>query len=152
MPPPHSLQLDLRSSPRLISMMLGVHILASGLLLPLAFPVWAKLILAAALAGSLTLQLLRQGWRLLRDSVVALTVRHDRSAGLTCEIRLRSGERIPGPVLGATLVVPGLVVLKVGGRPPGVPWTVTVPGDALDPEDFRSLRVLLRWGFRAIQP
>jgi toxin CptA len=132
--------------------MLGVHVLASGLLLPLAFPFWAKLILSAAMAGSLALQLPRQGWRLLPGSVVALTVRRDQSAGLTSEIRLRSGRRLSGPVLGATLVVPGLVVLKVGGRAPGLPWTVTVPGDALDPEDFRSLRVMLRWGFRAIPP
>lgn len=144
MPPSDSLQLDLRSSPRLISMMLGVHILASGLLLPLTFPVWAKLILAAGLAGSLALQLLRQGWRLLPGSVVTLTVRRDRSAGLTCEIRLRSGERLPGPVLGTSLVVPGLVVLKVGGRLSGPSWTVTVPGDALDAEEFRTLRVIDR--------
>jgi len=147
-----SLHLDLKPSRRLVAGLLSAHAVGAILLLPLTLPLWAKLAGIAGLSASLAYYLLSDGLRRLPRSVVGLVLRRDRDEGLSCEIRLGNGQRFPGRVLGTTLVVPALVVLRVRAEALRLPRTVVVPGDALEPEDLRTLRVMLRWGFRAAQP
>jgi len=83
----------------------------------------------------------------LPQSVVGLTLTQEREGGLGCEAARRDGGRTACRILGGSVALPWLVVLRL--RPQGrrLAWPVALLPDALAAEEFRALRVALRWGY-----
>jgi len=141
------LRLRLRPSHRLAAALAAAHSCAAVLAWAAEAPPWLKLALSAALLASLAFHLLRDAWRLLPQSVVGLTLTQEREGSLGCEAERRDGGRAACRILGGSVALPWLVVLRLrpqGGR---LAWPVALLPDALAAEEFRALRVALRWGY-----
>jgi toxin CptA len=131
--------------------MLGLaHVSAISLLWPLMLPVAAKLASTAALAISLVIYLGHYALRKSPGSITGLSLADD----MTCTLETRRGERIACALLGSSFVAPYLTVLEL--KPLNNAswlrrlrrWSVVILPDAIAPEDFRELRVLLRWKWK----
>ncbi|PTR06209.1 toxin CptA [Nitrosospira sp. Nsp5] len=167
-PSPPLLIIRLKPSMRLVMILSLAHFSAIGLLWPLMLPAAAKLIGCIILALSLFFHLKR--YALLRSpaSVTGLEL----SDEMTCTLELQCGERIACDVLGSSFVAPYLTVLELKPlktvdsgesipsltspvlltpRPPPRMFfgrSVTILPDGIDAEEFRQLRVLLRWKWK----
>lgn len=119
----------------------ALHLLALGALADTALEWPARLAIAAAVLGSLAWQC-RAWHRSRRAGATTLAYRQGQwwleSAG---------GERSVTPCADSTLL-PFLIVLRL--RHSGGLHTLLLPSDALDREQFRRLRVLLR--LRGMRP
>lgn len=149
-PSPPLLVLRLGPSFRL-AMMLGLaHVSAISLLWPLMLPVAAKVAPTVALAISLVIYLRHYALRKSPGSVTGLSLADD----MTCTLETRRGERIACALLGSSFVAPYLTVLEL--KPLNDtrwslrlrPRSVVILPDAIAAEDFRRLRVLLRWKWK----
>jgi toxin CptA len=143
------LRAELAPSQALAVLLATVHFGAALLLLPLALPLWAKIGLAAMLITSLAFHLLRDAWLRLNRSVTAIDLVRDTTVGLSCEITLKNGTRRRCRLLRSSVVVPMLVLLNVRTEDSRLARGIAILPDMLSEEDFRALRVLLRWGWRA---
>jgi toxin CptA len=147
---PPLLVIRLGSSFRLALMLGLAHVLAISLLWPLMLPVAAKLAATAALASSLVIYLRHYAFRNLPGSITSLTLAED----MTCTLETRSREHIACAVLGSTFVAPYLTVLELKPLDPANSLrrlrsrSVVILPDAVGEEDFRQLRVLLRWKWK----
>lgn len=125
----------------LAGVLAGMHGFAAAMVWLVPLPLWLGALLTAFLAGSAWHTLRRDGWRTLQRSLVG--VRLDADCG--CEFQLRAGSWHEAALLGSSFVSPYLTVLNlrpVGGR--FAQHLVILP-DAVDAEDFRLLRVWLKW-------
>lgn len=140
------LRATLLPSRRLAALLTGMHMLA---VLPLVLvPLDAALRLALSLA--LVVSLICYGYRhVLRKSGEAVDGLHLAADG-TFSVRLRQGGWQPAEVRGSSFVQPWLTVLHLSleGRRFGIAL-VLLP-DMLPCEDFRRLRVWLRWGRKEV--
>lgn len=140
-----------RRSAWLALMLLAVHLLTLTLVwsfrLPLALHVLLKLAillsLLSALHGAGWLGGGKQSFRL------CLTPADADGAPDRVEVVYAGGRRFSGSVAEGSLVLPYLVILRC--RPDGARWWQPLPNwlllpDAVAPDDFRRLRVRLRWG------
>jgi toxin CptA len=125
----------------LILSLIAAHGFAAGMIWMVPWPYGARLGLLAALAGSAVFYLRRDGLRAMAHSIVALRLASD----CRVEIQTRRGEWLEGELLGTTFVTPGLAVVNMKPRERRFARHVVIFPDAVDPEDFRRLRVLLRW-------
>lgn len=102
---------------------------------------WAT-VAGCALVAAAVSAIRREAFREGRGSVSRLTV--DLDGGV--EAKGDSGPARIGHLASGSFVAPWLVVVR--WRPQGArfPRTVLVPPDAVAPDAFRRLRVLLRWG------
>lgn len=75
------------------------------------------------------------------DSVVAI----DAAPGPVISIEMRSSTWREYQVLGSTYVMPYLTVLQLRQADDGAATRVVLLPDSLPADDFRRLRVLLRW-------
>lgn len=128
-----------------LAAMLGfAHFAAIGMLWPLALPTTIKLLGTAILAASLFFYLRR--YALLRSprSVVALEL----SDEMSCALETQHGERIICTLLGSSFVAPYLTVLNLKPSDGFFTRSVVILADGIDAEQFRQLRVLLRWKWR----
>jgi toxin CptA len=158
-PRPPLLVVRFRPSIRLAAMLSFAHASATGLLWPLILPAAAKLAGSAILAASLVFYLKRNALLRSPDSVIGLELSHK----MACTLETQNGERIMCAVLGSSFVAPYLTVLELqplkldayAGSPANQkPWrkcfsrSVVILPDGVDPEEFRQLRVLLRWKWK----
>ena len=130
---------------RNLAVILGfAHFAAAGLLWPLALPVVVKLTGTAVLAVSLIFYL--RHYALLRSpgSVVAFEL----SDEMACTLETRRGERIVCALLGSSFVAPYLTVLNLKPEEKIFTRSVVILSDGINAEEFRQLRVLLRWKYR----
>ena len=138
------LVIRLKPSIRLAVILGFAHFAAIGMLWPLALPPVIKLMGTALLAVSLFFYL--QYYALLRSpgSVVAFEL----SDEMSCALETRRGGRIICTLLGSSFVAPYLTVLNL--KPSGGFFTrsVVILADGIDAEQFRQLRVLLRWKWK----
>lgn len=134
-------------SRRLALVLAAAHVAATAAAWSVPASPWAKLAAALLLGASLAYHWLRDARLRLPGSAVGLELTRDREAGLRCELTLRGGRRVGGAVLGSSVALPWLVVLSL--RLDGSRRTrrLTLFPDALGGEDFRALRVALRWGY-----
>jgi hypothetical protein len=96
------------------------------------------------LAATTSHAILQHGLRRLKHSVVALQIKPDNSV----TIDLKDGRRQVVRVMPSTVVTPLLSVVHC--RLQEAAWYypmryVLIPADAVDAEDYRRLRVHLRW-------
>jgi toxin CptA len=136
-----SLQIRLEPSRRLTAALGLAHLGLALALLPLPWPAgWRVAGMAVVLAGAVP-GIVMHARRRSRSAVVRLEVRPDGAIRL----QHRDGRQSDGVVHGDSIVTPWLTV--IGVTVPGrwrSTYVVVVP-DAIDAEDFRRLRVRLRW-------
>ena len=138
---PTPITVELRASHRL-GWLLGVaHSAAVFLLLWLPLPWWLIAVASAAVIASAASSINRQALRRGKHAVRALEF-SDRE---TLRARIGDNQWHGGRLLGSSTVGAGLAVLNL--RLDGKGTThVVITGDSVDGDDFRRLRVWLRWG------
>jgi hypothetical protein len=144
MRPPVQLRIPLRPS-RVASVSIGCMAAGSlGAWLTLSLPLVSDLIVAVVLAGWALHRIRLHGTRTLSCSVTELFV----STNALIVVRSRDGRLVAGHVRASTFVHPWFT--SIVWRPDGARWSRSVPllPDMMDIDDFRRLRVLLRYGRR----
>ena len=138
------LSVTLKASRILAALLAAMHALGIGLLWSLQLPLWLKAASTAWLLASLAFYLGRDAWRAFAWSVTALSM----DSECRCGLQTAKGEWLDADLLGSSFVSPYLTVLNV--RPQRSRWArhVIILPDAIDPERFRQLRVLLNWKCR----
>ena len=104
-------------------------------------PPWLELIAIAALVASLVFDVRQTALLRAPDAVIALEITPDDKFS----IRTRRGGWIECEVLGSTYVISFLTILNLKGIDSGRNKRAVILPDSLDAEDFRKLRVWLRW-------
>lgn len=129
------LTIALRSSPSLLLLQGLAHLVALGLIWPLAISLSFKALLAALTLAS--------AWgvfhRTRKPTVAAL---HLGKVG-ALELETALGTRLPATVLPQTTALPGLIVLLL--RSAGRTRALSLPVDAMAAHDHRQLRLWLKW-------
>jgi len=132
---------SVRSSRIIASVLLIVHTGAAAILIPLDLPLWWKTAVGAAIAASLLHSICQHALRRTRRGVVAIEVRDQCAAAIAG----RDGSWRDARILGSTWVSPWLTVLNLKVHGERFATHVVLVADSIDREDFRKLRVLLRW-------
>jgi toxin CptA len=125
----------------LATLLLVAHGAVMALMLMVEIPWWLKGIAVAALAANLTLQIRQSVLLLTDDSAIALEVSGDNAF----IVQTRRGKRVEYDVLGSTFVSARVTVLNLRAVDNGRGRNVVIFADAVNADDFRKLRVWLRW-------
>lgn len=126
---------------KLAAALLLAHGVAIALVLVVNMPMWLESIVIAALIINLGLEMWRNALKHNADAVVAIEVASDNALS----IQTRRGDWVECAVRGDTYVASFLVVLNLRRLDNGRRKSVMILPDAIDTEDFRKLRVWLRW-------
>ena len=136
------LKVSLRPSRILAAILVAAHGCAIAVVALVAIPLWLQLIAIAALAVSLVTALRRTALLLAPDSVIAIEIGSDG----TLSIQTRRGSRISEcEVLANTYVAAFLAIINLREPETRALRHVVLLRDSIDSEDFRRLRVWLRW-------
>jgi toxin CptA len=144
----------LKPSKRLAVILSLAHFTATGLLWPLALPITVKFAGSVLLAGSLVLYVRYFALLASPGSVRSLKLGLDAADVMICMLETRRGDHMACALLGSSFVAPYLTVLEL--KPLGFQklWqrfssrSVVILPDGIDTEEFRQLRVLLRWKWK----
>jgi toxin CptA len=126
------------------------HVSATALLWPLTLPLVVKLAATAAMGLSLAIYLRHYALRNSPGSITSLAL----AADMTCTLETRRGQRLTCTLLGSSFVAPYLTVLELKPLETTRWWhrlhahSVVILPDTVDSEEFRRLRVLLRWKWK----
>jgi hypothetical protein len=139
---PASIRVALQPSRLITGWLAGLH---GATLLPLwwsALPVWigAALAIAVVLHGAWAIR--RFGQLQSPRSVTGIDLR----PGADCALTARNGTEFSGPVHPSTLVIGSLIVLAVEASAGHLLHRAVIVRDMLAEDDFRQLRVSLKWG------
>jgi len=138
---PAPIRVELRPSRGFAALLAAVH--AAALLVIVLMPLPAAVVAVAALpvAASALWSIRRQALRRGRNAVTALEFA-DRET-----LQLRDGDGLwhGGRLSGSSTVGAALTVLNIG-LDGGTTRHVVITADGIDRDDFRRLRVWLRWG------
>lgn len=135
------LKIRLRPSWTLAAILTAAHCAAIILILQVSLPHWQQAIAITALLASLVFYIRRTALLLSREAAVAIEVASDDSFS----VQTRRGDWLACEVLGSTYVASFLVVLNLREIEAGKVRHVVILPDSIDGEDFRRLRVWLRW-------
>jgi toxin CptA len=144
-----SLHVRIGPSRCLAGLLVLVHALACAILYPLALPETLKLVFAVAIAVSGIHSVLKTALLRSHNAIVALEIGDDGAA-----LRERyTGQWQACRVLGTTFVSSPLTVLNLELVNGGAVRHVVLLPDNVGRDDFRRLRVRLRWsGAAAVEP
>lgn len=135
------LKISLRPSWLLAGILLLAHGAAIAMVLLVNFPLWLNLIATALLIVNLTMVVRLYALLLAPGAAVAIEISSDNNLG----IQTRALEWCDYDVLGSTYVMPYLAILNLRQcESHATKWIALLP-DSLHAEDFRKLRVWLRW-------
>ena len=109
------------------------------IIIPILLP--AKIGLVILLSAALVYYLRRDALLLLPLSPVGLRVEEGYVTVFT-----RSGSERSGKVANDSLVTPALTILNFSRHEAGKVRSIVIFPDSMEKEDFRKLRVLLKWG------
>jgi hypothetical protein len=144
------LPVQLRVSPRpsrvaTVAIVL-LAVAAFGVVLTLPTPTACDVVAAVVLAGWARHHIRLHGSRSSRRAIVEILL----SSDAVIVARRRDGKLIAGHVRAATFVHPSFT--SIVWRADGARWSQAIPlvADMLDLDDFRRLRVLLRYGRREV--
>lgn len=139
---PVQLRVSLRPSRRAAVAIVATAGVAWAAVLVLSVPTIAHLVTGLALGGWALLACRLHAWRRAPQSVVEVML----SSDAVIVVRRRDGRLVAGHVRGGSFVHPWFT--SIVWRPDGARRTRTLPlaPDMLDADDFRRLRVLLRYG------
>jgi toxin CptA len=138
-------RVTLKPSLYLALLLTTAHVACAGLLIPLDMPFWVKLALAGLIAVSLTHSLRHHALRRSLSSFIAVEVREDDRAA----VQTRDGEWHDARVLPTTYVSAVLTVINLRIPPRLLARHAVIVPDGIVAEDFRLLRVALRWRYRS---
>ncbi len=117
------------------------HGAAIAVIALVSLPLWVQLIAIAALAGSFAFEIRQTVLLRAPDAVVALEIAADD----TLSVHTRRGNWIKCEVQGRTYVTYFLTILNLKEQGGGRAKRAVILPDSIDAEDFRKLRVWLRW-------
>jgi len=140
----HNIQLVIRPSIALCLVLGAMSLLGIVCLGVLPWPWPWRVLGSLMLAAATSHAILFHGLRRLKHSVVALQLKPDNSV----TIHFQDGRRQAVRVMPSTVVTPLLSVVHC--RLQEAAWYsptryVLIPADAVDAEEYRRLRVYLRW-------
>ena len=135
------LRINFRASRQLAAIVVAVHVAASATCIPLHVPPPIKIALAVAIAASLVHALWRYGLLRSRRALVALEL----SDASQANVQTRDGAWHHARILGTSYVSPLLTVLNLKIDGCLLARHLVIAPDMVDIEDFRALRVILRW-------
>jgi len=144
----------LKPSRRLAVVLSFAHFIAIGLLWPLTLPIMVKVAGSAMLAASLVLYIRYYALLTSLGSVRGLELTLDSTDAMTCTLETQRGDYIACALLGNSFVAPYLTVLELKPLSTRKLWqrfrtrSVVILPDGIDVEEFRQLRVLLRWKWK----
>lgn len=104
-------------------------------------PLWLAVLLTLLFMGSAGYYLRRDSLRMQQDSVVAFRLHDD----CRCEFQTRAGDWHEADLLGTSFVAPYLAVLNLQPAGRRLARHLVILPDGVDAEDFRRLRVWLKW-------
>jgi|SRR5258705_5285270 toxin CptA len=135
------LRISLRPSRLLAAILLLAHAAAITAVLMVELPRWLKVVAIALLVAQCVVVVRRQAFLMGADAATAIEVTSDHRMN----VETRSSGWCEYDVLGSTYVTSYLTVLNL--RRPGnrMAKHVTLLRDSLNADDFRKLRVWLRW-------
>ena len=137
-----ALKISLRPSRILAAILVAAHGGAIAVIVIVDMTLWLELIAITALAVNLVAALRRTALLLAPDSVVAIEIGSDD----TLSIQTRRGSRIDEcEVLASTYVAAFLAIINLREPETRAIRHVVLLRDSIDAEDFRRLRVWLRW-------
>ena len=138
------LNIRLKPSGYLTLLLSAVHTIAIGLVLALPLPIGLKLVTTLVFCVSLVFYLKRNARLAAPNSIIALEIMED----CACAIETRSGKRLDCILLPTSYVSASLTILNLKANGEMLARHVVILPDSINPEDFRKLRVLLRWKFK----
>ncbi len=139
-----ALSVRLKSSTHLAAILNSAHIIAAVLLWPLALPIGIKLAGVVIMVMSLIYYLRHDALLSASTAVVAFEL----SDTMQCTLETRSGKSIICTILVSTFVAPYLTVVNLQPLDQFFARSVVILPDSIDAEEFRRLRVLLRWKWK----
>lgn len=135
------LSIEFKPSRRLLFILAASHLGALLILVPVTFPIWAKIILAFALALSAWRNARRYLWRNDPKSVLALRL----YSAEKIEIMLADRTWQSAHIEGERFIHPLLVIVHCRLEESRKRIPVVILSDTLELERFRELRVRLKW-------
>ena len=142
MRPPIELRVALRPSRTATCALAALAGCAIVLLIVMPAPAWTDALGALVLVGWTGQRIRQHGLRSAPSSVVEVMLREDR----TIVVRRKDGRWRAGRVLDRSHVHPAFTAIVWRPDRARLARSVPVVADMLDPDDFRRLRVLLRYG------
>jgi toxin CptA len=142
---PHLHVIELRPSRQLVLTLGGAHLGALLVLVLLPVALWLQAGGAVLLLSSAAYAIRRHAWRRGRSAVTALHC-IDREQ---LRVRMHDGTWHAGRVLGSSTVGTICTVLNIRLTDHRLLLHIIIMNDSVAAEDFRRLRVWLRWGPRA---
>jgi toxin CptA len=134
-------QFNLQPSIYFTIALVASHGVALAVLVPLALPLWARILLALLVLISLLYHVWHDAWLLALSSNKTLLLDGDMIL-----LVARNGDQMTARVLVDSLVTPYITVLNVLPQGSYLARSVIILPDSLNTESFRQLRVWLRWG------
>jgi len=134
---------DLKPSRQLLGILVMAHGLALAMVLLVALPPGAKAAAAALVSLSAYYYARREALRVASDAIIALHL----GAARACTLETVEGACWEGDVLNTSFVSARLAIVNVRLAEKRTVRHVVVLSDTLAMEDFRRLRVLLRWRY-----
>ena len=131
----------LKPSRCLSIVLIAAHVAAAALVLPLQLPVLAKGFLYLLMGLSLARSVWRYAWLRPHNVIIAARVTDRETATLLA----RDGTRREAKILDTSYVSPWLTVLNVRATGRWWPQHLIIVSDNIDRNDWRRLRVVLRW-------
>ncbi|SEK60735.1 protein YgfX [Nitrosovibrio tenuis] len=144
----------LKPSKRLAVALGFAHFSAIALLWPLTLPVMVKLVGSTLLVASLVYYERYYAWLTSPGSIKGLQLESGASDEMSCTLETKSGERFACVLLGSSFVAPYLTVLELRPLVHPKSWrrrfarSIVILPDGIDADEFRRLRVLLRWKWK----
>ncbi|MBS0298779.1 MAG: hypothetical protein JSR32_02410 [Proteobacteria bacterium] len=128
-----------------LTVLLGLaHCAAGAVLWPLALPLGVKAVIVILLVISLIYYLRKDALLTASDAAMALTLTDE----MTCILTMRSGQAIACRISDNTFVAPYLTVINLQPTEKFFLRSVTILPDSIDAEEFRRLRIWLRWKWK----
>jgi toxin CptA len=143
------LKISIKPSRRLALLLCLAHAAAAAAVLVIDLPLWLSIVLLLIIGTSCGVYL--PGRALLRGggAIVGLEINDDGALSY----QMRGGEWREGMLLGSSFVSPYLTILNIRTEQKFLARHVVIMPDCVDAEDFRRLRVRLRYGaHEAAQP
>lgn len=136
-----TLYIPVAASGRLAWMLAVMHGLAVTVVLFVAIPLVAKIVLIAAIVAGGIRSVRRHALLLVASACTAIRLR----APGRCEIFRRDGTSLEGQILGGSYVLTGMIILRLRCNGSRRTTGVILMPDAVAPDAMRRLRVRLRW-------
>lgn len=134
-------QFNLQPSIYFTIALVASHGAVLAVLVPLALPLWAKILLVLFVLVSLLYHVWHDAWLLALSSNKTLLLDGDMIL-----LVARNGDRVTARILADSLVTPFITILNVLPQGSYLARSVIILPDSLDAEVFRQLRVWLSWG------